>query len=245
MLKAQRTIWERLILLLLIGLLVGCGTPQKPTPTATATPIPTPMVRVTIQLNDVYCNGTQAVWGWQQDTFYMLTTFSASGPTPTSAVVTQSQLSDPVSIGNNQDRAISPGPLVVFNALLPLDGTIRGGFTGFNRGIADDQIAQFASWGFSIAKKVGDQLYNESVESEDLPMEGGATILSLGAQAFLALLGPSDNPTQLGKQAIEISSNGPQVDPETLSFVQTNGPGNTWNYLIHYTITRTFTSNTN
>jgi hypothetical protein len=48
-----------------------------------------------------------------------------------------------------------------------------------------------------------------------------------------------------GKRAIEIASNNPQVNPGTLSFMQTPGPGGTWNYLIYYTITWVFTSSTN
>jgi hypothetical protein len=200
------------------------------------------MVRVTIELDDVECNGKQSVFWWQYDKFYMLTTFSASGANPSSTAVTQSQLSNPVTIGNHQDLAIPPGPLVVFDALLPLDGTIRGGFTAYNGGIADDDIAQFVSWAGAIAAQVAQQLVQDSVDSGDLPMVAGATILYWGTQAFLALLAPSDNPTELGNQPIEITANGPQTQPETLSFIQNSGPGHTWNYLIHYTITRTFTS---
>ncbi len=232
--KMRRVLWEAAALFLLPGLLIGCGAVTPP-PTSPS------MVRVVIQLDDVFCNGKQSVWPWQRDKFYMLTTFSASGPMPTSAVVTQSGLSTPIAIGNSQDLAIPPEPLVVFNALLPLDGTLRGGFTAFNGGISDDQVAQFATWVFTIAKQVGDQLKNDAIDSENLPLEEGATILSLGSQAFLALLGESNNPTQLGKQAIEITANGSQIDQETLSFVQNSGPGSTWNYVIHYTITRTFT----
>ncbi|HEY1353946.1 MAG TPA: hypothetical protein VGF67_30410 [Ktedonobacteraceae bacterium] len=198
------------------------------------------MVKVVIQIDDVECNGKQAVYPWQRDKFYMVTTFSASGPTASSAVVTQSQISHPVDINNNQDLALSDGPLVVFDAQVPLDGTIRGGFTAFNGGVAIDEIAQFASWVFTITKNVAGQLQDDAVDSANLPLETGARILSLGSQAFLALLAPSDNPIQLGHLPIEITANGKGVDPETLTFIQNSGPGSTWNYLIHYTIIRTF-----
>jgi hypothetical protein len=246
--EPRRIVLALLTLFLLVGSLAGCSTTPGDTRTpaltsartVASTPTPRLMVRVVIQIDDVQCNGKQSVFWWQFDKFYMVTTFSASGPTPRSAVVTQSQISQPVQIKNNQDLALSDGSLVVLDALVPLDGTIRGGFIAFNGGVATDEIAQFASWVFTITKNVANQLQNDSVDSANLYLETGARILSLGSQAFLALLAPSDNPTRLGYQPIEITANGKETDPETLTFIQKNGPGSTWNYLIHYTIIRTF-----
>ncbi len=70
MFKAQRIILGGLAVLLLSGFLVGCdllsqqpilksAPTSKPTPIPPPKPTPTPipMVRVTIQLDDVNCNG--------------------------------------------------------------------------------------------------------------------------------------------------------------------------------------------
>ncbi len=228
----KKSLFGGLALLLLTGLLLGCG----PTPAAPQ------MVRVQIELNDVVCNGKQAVWFWQQDIFYMMTTFSASGRTAKSAVITQSHVSEPITMDNNQEDAIPPGPLAVFDAVLPSNGVIRGGFTAYNEGIANDAFGQLVDSGDSVAETVGDDLLEQAIDSEDLPGIAGAAILDMAIQAFAQLFDTSNNPTQLGEQDENIPVNGPSVDSGSLSFVQNNGPGSTWNYQINYTILRTYVS---
>lgn len=236
MFRMKKFLFGGLALLLLVGFLLGCG--SAPTP---STP---PMVRVQIELNDVVCNGKQAVWVWQQDIFYMMTTFSASGPTASSAAITQSHISDPITMDNHQKDAIPPGPLVVFDAVLPQSGIIRGGFTAYNGGIANYSFAQLIGLGNSVAETVGDKLLKQAIDSENLAAIAGAAILDLAIHAFATLFDTSNNPTLLGKQDENISANGSSVDHESLSFVQNDGPGNTWNYQIDYTILRTIMSGT-
>lgn len=244
--NVSRGILGRLALLLLLALLmVGCGstgpTPVlSPTPTPSPTPAPRPMVRVTLTITTIQCNGKISVWSLQLDKPYVLTTFAGSGANPTDPILTQSQVSRPVEMNNNQNLPPDPHPFVAFSALLPLDGTLRGGLTLYNEGVSADEIAQFASWGMQIAQKVGNDLLDQGVNSGQLPQIVGSIILNLAAQIFLSLLSSSDSLTELGHMSLEIAANGPGSFTDSMTFIRNDGPGHTWNYVVNYVITRSF-----
>jgi len=239
------------LLLLLVPLIGGCAsTGQTPAPSPTArsssahtsspTQAPRSMVRVTLMVTSIQCNGKVSVWALQLDNPYLLTTFVGSGALPRDQVLTQSQVSRPVEMNNNQELPPDPHPFVAFSALLPLDGTLRGGLTLYDEGISADEIAQFASWGIQIAQRVGNDLLNEGVDSGQLPQIVGAIILNLAAQTFLSLLSSSDNPLELGHMPLEIAADGPASFTDSMTFIRNDGPGHTWNYVVGYTITRAF-----
>jgi hypothetical protein len=243
--KILQGIVELLTLFCLITSLVACNSAQTsttgtptPTPLPTPTPTPIPTTRVTIRVDSVFCNGKVAVFGWQSDLFYLQTAFTASSPNPKDPVVVKSLLSTPTAMSDGKELAIEPEPFIALDAIVPLNSTIRGGLLAYSDGVQANQIAQFASWGFTITKQLGDNLQQEGYSSgnED-DIEDGA-VMSMASQFFVSLLGSSNGQTQLGKQEIEITAAGPLEDPRTLDFKQDEGPGKTWDYVINYTVLR-------
>lgn len=191
-------------------------------------------------ITSIQCNGKVSVLLWQLDKPYILTTFVGSRAHPRDPVLTQSQVSRPVEMNNNQELPPDPHPFLAFSALLPLDGTLRGGLTLYDEGVSADEIAQFASWGIQIAQRVGNDLLGEGVDSGQLPQTIGAVILNLAAETFLSLLSSSDSPLELGHMPLEIAADGPTSFTDSMTFIRNDGPGHTWNYVVSYTITRAY-----
>lgn len=251
MAKAYKVGMNIILLCLLIGTMTGCeatagqasGTPSpalKPTLVPTPTPIPIPMVRVTIQLVDVLCGAKQNAFGFH-DQFYMLGTFVAPGAEAKDPLHTQSQLFQPLDITNGQDLQVPQSPLIIFDGLIPKQGSIKGGFLAYNdsKGLAWSNIN---AWVASIAQIVGDELLKKSFDTDSLPTIAAAAILDLAAHAWYGLADiDSSSANKLGEQDLVIRADGLSSEDEVLNFSNPGGLGGfgSWNYTVRYHITRT------
>jgi len=221
------------ILLLLATIITGCDSAQQAAHKATS------MVRITIQLVDVFCNHKQNAFG-QHDSFYMMTTFAAPGPNPKSRPDTQALLSLPLDITDGQDLNLPQSHLLVFDNLVPLQGSIRGGFTAYNdkQGLTWNNINL---WTSAIAKQVGDQFLKDSVDSESLQLMAASAVLDLGVNIWYQIAQMTrDNSNQLGLQDLVVQASGPPSQDGVLNF---HNDGtlfgiNGWDYTVRYHITR-------
>jgi hypothetical protein len=235
----RRLIMMTMILSLFSIIVAGCGSAPvviKRTPT----PRPVPMVRITVQLVDVFCNHKQNAFGFH-DQFYMMTTFAAPTSNSAAAPDTQALLSQPLDITSGQDLALPQSHLLVFDGLVPVEGSLRGGFTAYNdkQGLTWQDIDEWVS---GIARSVGNKFLDESIDSGDIGTIAAAAVIALGVNAWYVLAHlSSDNSNQLGDQSLVISASGPPSQDGVLHFY--NGGGwfgvNGWDYTVRYHITRT------
>lgn len=222
------------IFMLFMVIMVGCGT------VSSAAGGGTPMVRITVQLVDVVCNHKQNAF-WYHDQFYMMTTFAAPRSDPKAHVNTQAQLSLPRDITSGQDLALPQSHLLVFDGMVPPQGSIRGGFTAYNdkQGLTWNEIDR---WVATIARSVGNKLLEKSLESGNIQTIAALAVLDLGVNAWYVLAKLNkDNSHQLGEQDNVIPASGPPSEDEVLHFYNSGFLGgiNGWDYTVHYHITRT------
>lgn len=235
----RKLIMKVAILFLLLVVLAGCGTPsvaQSTTPTSQSVP----MVRVTVQLVDVVCDHKQNAFGYH-DSFYMMTAFAAPQANPQARPVTQAQLSLPLDITSGQDLELPQSHLLVFDGLVPLHGSARGGFTAYNdkHGLTWNSIDL---WVAKIAKSVGDKLFEDSIDSAELGAIAAFAIIDIGVNVWYALAGlTKDNSNQLGKLNLDIPASGPPSEDGVLHFYNAGGwfGVNGWDYTVKYHVTRT------
>lgn len=252
MAKGNKVCMTIILLLLLVVSITGCaGTGQTtdanetPSPVSKPTPIPIPMVRITVQLVDVFCGTKQNAFGFH-DQFYMLGTFVAPGAKATSPLNTQSQLFQPLDITSGQDLSVPQSPLIVFDGVIPEHGSIKGGFLAFNdnKGLAWSNIN---TWVAAIAQIVGDELLKQSFDTGSFPIIAAAAILDLAAHAWYGLADiDSGSANKLGEQDLTIHADGPPSEDEVLDFSHPGiiGGIGSWSYTVRYHITRTLVTNT-
>lgn len=234
----RRLIMLITVLLLLTLIVAGCGSAPVVV-RKTPTPRPVPMVRITVQLVDVFCNHKQNAFGFH-DQFYMMTTFVAPTLNPAAEPNTQAQLSQPLDITSGQDLALPQSHLLVFDGLVPVQGSLRGGFTAYNdkQGLTWQDIDQWVS---GIARSVGNKFLDESIDSGDIETIAAAAVIDLGVNAWYVLAHlSSNNSNQLGDQSLVIPASGPPSQDGVLHFYNGGGPFgiNGWDYTVRYHITR-------
>lgn len=252
--KQSRLIIVITTLFLVVVLTTGCdpsGSSVAPriTPSPTVipspTPTPIPMVRITIQLVDVFCGSKENAFGFH-DHFYMMTTFAAPGPNPKAKLHTQSQLFQPLDITSGEDLPVTQSPLVVFDGLVPQQqGSVRGGFTAYNdtQGLAWGNIEV---WVADIAQTVAGGLITSGIDSGNFYEIGAGVILDLGVKAWYATADlNSGNAHQLGKQDLVVLASGPPSEDIVLHFYNSGGflGAGGWDYTVRYHITRSLVAN--
>ncbi|HEU5379343.1 MAG TPA: hypothetical protein VFV38_28305 [Ktedonobacteraceae bacterium] len=171
----------------------------------------------------------------------MMTTFAAPRSDPKAHVNTQAQLSLPRDITSGQDLALPQSHLLVFDGMVPPQGSIRGGFTAYNdkQGLTWNEIDR---WVATIARSVGNKLLEKSLESGNIQTIAALAVLDLGVNAWYVLAKLNkDNSHQLGEQDNVIPASGPPSEDEVLHFYNSGFLGgiNGWDYTVHYHITRT------
>lgn len=238
--KRRRLMMNVIIFFLLMLTITACGSAAAANDKPKPTPTPIPMVRITVQLVDVFCNHKQNALGYH-DSFYMMTTFAAPGSNPKARPDTQALLSLPLDITDGQDLNLPQQYLLVFDSLVPLQGSIRGGFTAYNdkNGLTWSNINL---WTSEIAKQVGDQLLEDSVDSESLQVTAASAVLDLGVNVWYEIAQMTkDNSNQLGLQNLVVSASGPPSQDGVLNFHHDGGLGGfgQWDYTVRYHITRT------
>lgn len=254
MAKGYKVCMTIILLLLLVVSITGCaGTGQiadandTPSPVSKPTPIPIPMVRITIQLVDVFCGTQQNVNAFGiHDQFYMLGTFVAPRAKSNNPLNVQSQLFQPLDITSGQDLSVPQSPLIVFDGVIPEQGSIKGGFLAFNdkKGLAWSNIN---TWVAAVAQIVGDELLKQSFDTGNFPIIAAAAVLDLAAHAWYGLADiDSGSADKLGEQDLIIRTNGPPSEDEVLDFSNPGGFGGfgSWSYTVRYHITRTLVTNT-
>lgn len=221
---------------LLLGMALSACSSSDQVQSKTESP---PMVRITINLIDVFCNTKEGALLFH-DHFYMMTTFAGSVQNPKAHVNTKSQLFTPLDITSGEDLPVPHSPLAAFSALVPQHGIVRGGFTAYNDTLGLDW-GSIESWIADIAKTVGDGLITDGVLSADLGEIAVGLVLDLAVKAWYSTADiDSGNANQLGKQNLDVSADGPASESDVLHFSQDGGLlGASWNYTVKYQITRT------
>lgn len=243
------------LLFLLVVIMTACSSTDNPpipsvnlsptlklTPTLKPTPIP--MVRITIQLVDVFCHAKQAAFGFH-DNFYMMATFATPRSSPQDRRNVQSQLFKPLDITNQQDLPVPQSPLIVFDGVVPQHGSVAGGFIAYNdtKGLAWSNIN---SWVASIAQIVGDELFKQSFDSGSIPLIVAAGVLDLATHVWYGLANlDSTSANKLGEQDLTVLADGPSSEDEVLTFYNAGGflGIGGWNYTATYHITRSLVLN--
>lgn len=235
--KRHRLMMNVIIFFLLMLTITACDSASA------ANNKPKPMVRITVQLVDVFCNHKQDAFGFH-DQFYMMTTFAALVLNPKTRPYTQALLSSPLDITDGQDLSLPQSHLLVFDGLVPPQGSIRGGFTAYNdkNGLTWSNINR---WTSEIAKQVGDQLLEDSVDSESIQLMAASAVLDIGVNVWYQLAQMTkDNSNQLGLQDLVVQASGPPSQDGVLHFYNPGGlfGVNGWDYTVRYHITRTPTT---
>jgi hypothetical protein len=191
---------------------------------------------VTIKLLDVYCSEKEDSL-WSPDHFYMLTAFTAPAQNPKASADSQSELSQPLQIVSGQDLPLS---LTIFNGLVPINGSVTGGFTAYNdtQGMAWDNISE---WIIDVGQAISADLVQEGIDSANIGEVTAGALLALAVNAWYQTANlSSSNANDLGEEEITVPASGAASEDDTLHFHNDGGlfGAGGWDYTAKYEITR-------
>ncbi len=179
------------------------------------------MVRMKIELIDVYCRDTEDITG--ADHFYLVG--ALAGGTVVKPILTK-----PIKINDKQRKTFPAGESVLFEGDVPQGQSVKGGIKAYDEDASHDW-GQYGSTVTGISSAV----------SSVLAMTGvGATagaVLSAATQG-VGLLASLDKDDLLGTTELEISATGPAFEERSWLMVEKGIGWSTWNYTVRYRIQR-------
>ena len=182
------------------------------------------MVRMKIELIDVYCGNTEDVAG--ADEFYLLG--ALAGGTVVKPILTK-----PININDKQTKTFPAGQTVLFEGEVPQGQTVKGGIKAYDEDVAKDW-AQYGSVVTAISGAV----------STFLATVGGPQGATAGAILGAVTKGVGffsslDKDDLLGSTELEISPTGPAFEERSWLMKKTGSIGwSTWDYKVRYRISR-------
>jgi hypothetical protein len=196
-------------------------------------------VRVRIELLEVHCiQDTETVA--DSDLFYAVTAFSGGA-----AENSRSTLTRPIAINIDETKSFGNLERVIFDARIPVRGTIRGGLTAFNEDFSKDWTRRDA-----MVDKATRAVAAAVTASKDSSIVKAESILKAAFEVYdPSFLWTSrrgndgklyiDKDTQLGQIELNIPADGPAVETKIWKMVEKTVGANTYEYAVHYRIVRT------
>ena len=181
------------------------------------------MVRMKIELIDVYCRDTEDVTG--ADEFYLVG--ALAGGTVVKPILTK-----PISINDKQKKTFPAGESVLFEGDVPQGQSVKGGIKAYDEDFAKDW-AQYGSTVTAISGGVSTLL---STFGGPQGATAGA-ILTVATQG-IGLLAESDKDDLLGSTLLEISTTGPAFEERSWLMKEGGLGWSTWDYTVRYRIQR-------
>ncbi len=174
------------------------------------------MVRMKIELIDVYCRDTEDVMG--ADEFYLVG--ALAGGTVVKPILTK-----PMSINDKQRKTFPAGESILFEGDVPQGQSVRGGIKAYDEDFGKDW-AKYGTMVSAISSGVGIIL-------------GGTPGVILGAatKAFGAF-SSLDKDDELGSTELEISATGPSKEERSWLIEKEGSSWSNWDYTLRYRIAR-------
>jgi hypothetical protein len=182
------------------------------------------MVKMKIELLDVYCGNTEDVAG--ADEFYLLG--ALAGGTVVKPILTK-----PININDKQTKTFPAGQTVLFEGDVPQGQSVKGGIKAYDEDFAKD----WAKYGSTVNQISG-------AVSTLLATFGGPQGATAGAILGAVTKGVDffsklDQDDLLGTTELVISATGPQYEERSWLMKKTGGIGwSTWDYKVRYRIQR-------
>ena len=181
------------------------------------------MVRMKIELVNVYCGNTEDVTG--ADEFYLVGALAGG-------TVVKPILTTPININDKQTKTFPTGQTVIFEGDVPQGQSVKGGIKAFDEDFGKDW-AQYGSVVTGISGAV----------SKALATFGGPQGATAGAILGAVTKGVDffsqlDKDDLLGSTELEISATGPAFEERSWLMVEEGFGWSTWNYTVRYRISR-------
>jgi hypothetical protein len=181
------------------------------------------MVRMKIELIDVYCRDTEDVTG--PDEFYLVG--ALAGGTVVKPILTK-----PISINDKKTKTFPAGESVLFEGEVPQGQSVKGGIKAYDEDFGKDW-AQYGSTVTAISGAVSTAL------STFGGPQGATAGMILGAVTKgIGFFSSLDKDDLLGTTELEISATGPAFEERSWLMVETGIGWSTWNYTVRYRIAR-------
>ena len=182
------------------------------------------MVRMKIELVNVYCGNTEDVTG--ADEFYLVGALAGG-------TVVKPILTTPININDKQTKTFPTGQTVILEGDVPQGQSVKGGIKAFDEDFGKDW-AQYGSVVTGISGAV----------SKALATFGGPQGATAGAILGAVTKGVDffsklDQDDLLGTTELEISATGPAFEERSWLMKKTGSIGwSTWDYTVKYRIQR-------
>lgn len=182
------------------------------------------MVKMKIELVDVYCGNTEDVTG--ADEFYLLG--ALAGGTVVKPILTK-----PININDKQTKTFPAGQTVIFEGEVPQGQSVKGGIKAYDEDFAKD----WAKYGSTVNQISGAVSTVLSTFGGPQGTTAGAILgaVTKGVDFFSKL----DQDDLLGTTELEISATGPAFEERRWLMKKTGSIGwSTWDYTVRYRIQR-------
>lgn len=182
------------------------------------------MVRMKIELIDVYCRDTEDITG--ADEFYLLG--ALAGGTVVKPILTK-----PIDINDKQKKTFPAGESVLFEGDIPAGQSVKGGIKAYDEDFAKD----WAKYGSTVTAISGGVSTVLATFGGPQGATAGAILgaVTKGVDFFSQL----DKDDLLGTAELEISATGPAFEERSWVMSKKSGIGwSTWDYTLRYRITR-------
>lgn len=181
------------------------------------------MVRMKIELLDVYCRDTDDVAN--ADEFYLVG--ALAGGTVVKPILTK-----PIRINDHQGKTFPADQTVLFEGEVPQGESVKGGIKAFDQDFAKD----WAQYG-SVVTQISDGV------SRALAFLGGPQVATAGSILEAVTKGVDffsklDQDDLLGSTELEISATGPAFEERSWLMKQKGLGWSTWDYTVRYRIQR-------
>lgn len=183
-------------------------------------------VQVKIELIDVNCGNTEDVTG--ADDFYIVSALSAGTDETSKSAVTK-----PFKINDGQTKKIAEDQRVLFDAKVPVQGTIRGGMKMFDEDYAKDWAKQK-----EMAEKATNAVSSAAEKLGGPPGVKAGAVLKAAFEVYNGIAS-LDKDDVLDEIELNIPADGPAEETKEWKKVERGIGFSTWDYTVRYRIVRT------
>jgi len=182
------------------------------------------MVRMKIELIDVYCRDTEDVTG--ADEFYLVG--ALAGGTVVKPILTK-----PIRINDDQRKTFPAGESVLFEGDVPQGQSVKGGIKAYDQDFAKD----WAKYGSTVTEMSG--AVSTALATFGGPQGATAEDILKAVTKEVGWFLNLDRDELLGRTELEISATGPAFEERSWLMKTRGGSGwSTWDYTVRYRIQR-------